>query len=239
MKRTQSLALRCVGAALLAIGLWAAPLSMTPAHAFAPTPSTGGGSSASSGGSSSSGGGTSRSQSSHKKKSVTSSGAGSNGTGASGTKKNKSSNAKCSKFKKNSAAWKKCMKKNMASLGDEDLYYAAYTLAEEGHSYAEAQDYLKAAHNPDDPRFLTLWGYTTRKLGDVDGGLAWYQKALTVDPSYLPAMEYMGEAYLQKGEPMKAMAELGVIKGRCGTTCEAYDDLKQQIRDYGMLSKSG
>ena len=43
-------------------------------------------------------------------------------------------------------------------------------------------------------------GYSTRRLGDVDKGIGYYHQALAIDPGYTKVREYLGEAYLQKGD---------------------------------------
>lgn len=42
-------------------------------------------------------------------------------------------------------------------------------------------------------------GYTLRRLGKYDAALASYDRALDLNPSYSPAIEYRGEAYLSLG----------------------------------------
>jgi len=42
-------------------------------------------------------------------------------------------------------------------------------------------------------------GYVLRRLGDFEGSLAAYAKALEIKPGYTPAIEYRGEAYLGLG----------------------------------------
>lgn len=42
-------------------------------------------------------------------------------------------------------------------------------------------------------------GYVLRRLGDFEGSLAAYAKALETKPGYTPAIEYRGEAYLGLG----------------------------------------
>jgi tetratricopeptide (TPR) repeat protein len=42
-------------------------------------------------------------------------------------------------------------------------------------------------------------GYVRRRLGDFEGSLAAYAKALEIKPGYTPAIEYRGEAYMGLG----------------------------------------
>ena len=63
-------------------------------------------------------------------------------------------------------------------------------------------------------------GYSTRKLGDIDKGINYYHQALERDPDYTKARQYLGEAYLQKGDVGKAKEQLIEIANRCGGPCE-------------------
>ncbi len=54
-----------------------------------------------------------------------------------------------------------------------------------------------------DPAYHEAWnlvGYCSRKLGDYDKAFAAYEKCLAVKFDYAPAREYLGEAWLEKGD---------------------------------------
>jgi tetratricopeptide (TPR) repeat protein len=69
---------------------------------------------------------------------------------------------------------------------------------------------------------LNSIGYSTRKLGDVDKGIEYYHQALAIDPNFAKARQYLGEAYLQKGDVAKAKEQLTEIADRCGGPCDDY-----------------
>ena len=119
-------------------------------------------------------------------------------------------------------------KKSRDDAADDEIYNAAYWLAKAG-AYAEARALLLEANNPSDPRILNYLGFTTRKLGDVDGALVFYGKALAIKPDYTLARSYLGEAHLQKGDLAAAKVQLGEIAWRCGTACQEYAELAGHI----------
>ena len=121
--------------------------------------------------------------------------------------------------------------KKESNLSDDNLYEAARDLAY-NRRYGEAIATLKLAANQKDPRILNYLGYSTRKLGDVEAGLEYYKTALKADPDYTLVREYMGEAFLQLGQVEKAKEQLAEIKSRCGTHCQEYAMLDQQIAAY-------
>jgi tetratricopeptide (TPR) repeat protein len=128
--------------------------------------------------------------------------------------------------------------RNRDDAADDEIYNAAYWLAKSG-SYAQARALLLTAHNPSDPRILNYLGFTTRKLGDVDGALRYYAKALEQKPDYTLARSYLGEAHLQKGDLAAAKAELGEIERRCGTACQEYAELAGHIGRYEAARPQG
>lgn len=136
----------------------------------------------------------------------------------------------CDAHAKASVAWNTCIEQAKAGTSSADLFYAGYWLARTG-KYQEALGYLALADHAD-ARVVTYIGYATRKLGDVDAALPFYQQALDINPNYSVARAYMGEAFLQKNEPEKAKAELAEIATRCGATCAEYLDLAQHIADF-------
>jgi tetratricopeptide (TPR) repeat protein len=119
----------------------------------------------------------------------------------------------------------KCVKNS--STNDNQLYLNGRDLALAGR-YQEALDILRAVRNPDSMT-LTMIGYATRKLGNYNEGLGYYQKALAIDPNNVNTREYLGEAYAEKGQLDLAKAELVKIEATCGTTCEQYIDLAKAI----------
>lgn len=148
-----------------------------------------------------------------------------NATPSTGTTK------KCTQFTPGSKNWKRCMGL-AAHYDNEDRYYIGLTLAQAG-DYEGALDVLRMADQTD-PRVLTYLGFATRKLGDMEGGMDYYGRALAADPNSMLTREYLGEAYLEKGDLQGAKAELTEIGRRCGGSCETYVELARAIR-YSAL----
>jgi tetratricopeptide (TPR) repeat protein len=121
----------------------------------------------------------------------------------------------------------KCAK-STSSLDDKQLYTQGRDLALAGR-YTEALTALEAVKNQNDAMVLTMIGYSKRKLGNYDDGVALYQRALAIDPSNVNTHEYLGEAYAEKGKLDLAKAELVKVASVCGTTCEQYQDLAKAI----------
>jgi hypothetical protein len=57
---------------------------------------------------------------------------------------------------------------------------------------------------------------------------------VALDPDYTLVREYLGEAYVSQGRLDLAEQQLVEIEKRCGTTCEAYEDLAEAIADAGI-----
>ena len=103
----------------------------------------------------------------------------------------------------------------------------------EGNDYpaaiAELQELLK--ETPEDADTLNLLGFAHRKYGQYDAALDYYEKALAVDPEHRGAIEYLGELYLQTGQPELAEEQLARLSRLC-RLCSERRDLKNAIRDY-------
>jgi len=121
-----------------------------------------------------------------------------------------------------------CLDGKSAALTDDDLYAAAYDLRQEGQ-YAEALQFLFRIKDGQQPRVLNSTGHSTRKLGDIDKGIEYYHQALTIDPNYTKARQYLGEAYLLKDDVAKAKEQMVEIGERCGGPCEDYELLVNAI----------
>lgn len=66
-----------------------------------------------------------------------------------------------------------------------------------------------------DDRYHEAWnliGYTSRKLDDYDKAFKAYQKCLAIKWDYAPAREYLGEAWLEKGDVKKAREQLVMLE---------------------------
>jgi tetratricopeptide (TPR) repeat protein len=62
-----------------------------------------------------------------------------------------------------------------------------------------------------DPTYFEAWnmvGYCSRKSGDLKRSFEAYEKCLLIQPEYAQAHEYLGEAYLMKGDLAKAKEQL-------------------------------
>ena len=150
---------------------------------------------------------------------------------AAGSSSSSTPKKKCKKGYVWSKKYKKCVKKTSELLTDDDLYWQARTHIEDG-KYNVALDLLWRVKDQNQARVLNYIGYSTRKLGDVDEGITYYKKALSLDPNYNVAREYLGEGYLQKGDLGSAKQQLAEIATRCGTSCDEYKELAEEIAKY-------
>jgi Flp pilus assembly protein TadD len=113
-------------------------------------------------------------------------------------------------------------------MGDDELYEQGKLLATESE-YDWALEVLALITKQDDAKVLNYIGYSHRKAGRLETGIEAYKKALALDPDFVQAREYLGEAYVLAGKKDLAMAELGEIKTRCGETCPEYAELQKAI----------
>lgn len=139
-----------------------------------------------------------------------------------------STSTKCAKGKVYDKGRMMCVNPKTSSVDDGSLAAYAIQLAKAGE-YQDALHTLDMLKNPNTPEALNYRGYATRKLGRVDEGIGYYQKALALDPEYTLVREYLGEAYVTQGKLDLARKELSEIQKRCGTTCEEYEDLSKAI----------
>lgn len=126
---------------------------------------------------------------------------------------------------------KTCMVEKGSMISEADRTQYAYALAKAGR-YQEAIDVLNTLKQPNTAEALNYRGYATRKMGRTDEGIGYYQKSIALNPNYAKVREYLGEAYMVKGRPDLAKAQLAVIKTICGTGCEEYEDLANAIAGH-------
>jgi len=127
----------------------------------------------------------------------------------------------------------RCVKQGSA-LPDKVLTDYAAALSKAGR-YDEALATLDLLRNPDTAEALNYRGYATRKLGRVDEGIRYYLRSVSMDRRYAQVREYLGEAYVVKGDLASAKAQLHAIKGICGTSCEQYKHLAEAIADPSKI----
>lgn len=126
----------------------------------------------------------------------------------------------------------KCVKAEEQSLNDDALLNNATALAY-AERYNEAITVIGMMKEANTAPALNMLAYSTRNLGDLEGGLALYRAALAIDPDYTLARSYMGQALLQSGNRRAAMIELDEIERRSGT-----DNRPYQLLAKALLSKS-
>ena len=140
----------------------------------------------------------------------------------------KSNTTTCSKGEVWDSKSQKCVKAENGVLPDQELTDYALALVKTGR-YGEALAVLDLLENPNTPVALNYRGYATRKLGRTDEGISYYLRSISLDPHYAQVREYLGEAYLIKGDTANAKAQLQAIKQICGTVCEEYEHLAVAI----------
>jgi Flp pilus assembly protein TadD len=114
------------------------------------------------------------------------------------------------------------------ALGDDELYEQGKLLATE-NEYDWALEVLAVITKQDDAKVLNYIGYSNRKAGRLETGIEAYKKALALDPDYVQAREYLGEAYILAGKKDLAAAELAEIKTRKGANCPEYAALEKAM----------
>ena len=126
---------------------------------------------------------------------------------------------------------KKCEEKQ-AGLDQESIFESGLAYAYAGQ-YEEALAIFSLAPEPLDPRVLNLKGFSHRKLGEIEKGMAYYKHSIAIDPEYTLVREYYGEALLQIGDVAAAEDQLDTIKSLCKSEeCQPYKQLFAAISDY-------
>ena len=102
-----------------------------------------------------------------------------------------------------------------------------------------SSNWIKALKDkPDNADLLNLMAYSQRQLKHYEIALECYLKALQVEPRHRGANEYLGELYLQIGQPDKAEERLEVLDKACFFGCKEFDELEQAIADYRKQNPS-
>lgn len=127
---------------------------------------------------------------------------------------------------------KRCVKKKAGVVDDRQLKAQGWALARAGR-YDDAIGLFSLAADQKDPEVLNGLGYANRKAGRFDIAFNYYKRALTIDPDYVLAREYLGEGLVAIGRPDLAKIQLKEIGNRCGTACVEYVKLAAVIDGKG------
>lgn len=139
----------------------------------------------------------------------------------------------CPSGTKYNNATRMCKVVNASLLNDRQLYELGRSQALTGF-YQDALDTFAAIHDKHDAMVLTMIGYSKRKLGFTNEGIAIYQQALAIEPDNLFTHEYLGEGYLAAGRVDLAELELDKLEALCGAACAQYLDLQKALIGDGI-----
>ncbi len=123
----------------------------------------------------------------------------------------------------------KCVKPEESGYTDEGLIGAVRELAYAGRPQ-DAQTVLAAVSDQEQDLVLTYWGFTHRKLGNIDLGMAFYEKALHQNPDNILARSYMGQAHVLAGDTELAQIQLDEIRARGGVGTWAEQSLEAALK---------
>jgi len=93
------------------------------------------------------------------------------------------------------------------------------------------------ARDPKDPDMQNWLGYAYRMDGKLDLAFKHYDEALKLDSRHRGAHEYIGEAYLMKGDVAKAKEHLARLDRICFFGCTELSELKKAIAEYEKKGK--
>jgi tetratricopeptide (TPR) repeat protein len=125
-----------------------------------------------------------------------------------------------------------------ASDDSTGLTKARAAIAAKDYSGAIAILYALSQSSPQNANVVNLLGYSYRMLGQYPQAIAYYDRALAIDPMHKGALEYEGEAYLETHQLPKAEANLATLRRACGNAaCPEVGQLTQAIDRYKMHAK--
>ncbi|WP_170472793.1 tetratricopeptide repeat protein [Ruegeria arenilitoris] len=121
----------------------------------------------------------------------------------------------------------RCVKPNRTNFTDDQLYDAVRELAYDGQ-FEHAQEILRIM-DQDDDRVLTYWGFTYRKLGELELANVFYENAISTNPNNILARSYMGQGFVTEGKTDQAIEQWREIKARGGEGTWAEVSLREAI----------
>jgi len=119
-----------------------------------------------------------------------------------------------------------------AAVPDPD--YIAGKTAVDARDWKRAIELLSraAARDADNANIHNYLGFANRNDGNWETAMKHYRIALALNPDHRGATEYMGHAYLLRGNLPLAQAQLVRLERICGRACQEYASLSGAIEDF-------
>jgi Flp pilus assembly protein TadD len=123
----------------------------------------------------------------------------------------------------------------MGQIPNSDVGHASDEQTAVGYireeKYAEAIPYLKRAldQHPRNAEIMVLLGVASGMTGDYPESLAWYQKAIAINPDHKMARENLGILYLKMQDLASAQAQLAELVRLCPDGCTERDELASAV----------
>jgi tetratricopeptide (TPR) repeat protein len=122
----------------------------------------------------------------------------------------------------------KCVDAEEQSLIDDQRFGAVRELAYAGR-FDEAMAVLATMTEGETSRVMTYRGFLLRQTGQVEAGIAAYERAIALDPANNLARSYFGQLLVEMNEIALAKAQLGAIRAHGGGGTWAETSLSQAI----------
>jgi tetratricopeptide (TPR) repeat protein len=123
---------------------------------------------------------------------------------------------------------KACIKPEDSSLNDDQRFGAVRELAYAGR-HDDALRVLAAMTEGETSRVMTYRGFLLRQIGQIEAGIAAYERALALDPANILARSYYGQLLVQMDEIAMATDQLAQIRANGGAGTWAERALKSAI----------
>ena len=119
-------------------------------------------------------------------------------------------------------------------LTKEDKSMKTITIALSKNDYENGYSLSKFASSkyPNNADAWNYLGFSSRKLGKYEESEVAYNKALSIKPDHVGALEYYGELHLTLKRPEKAKALLAKLKTLCTLNCKEMKQLEAAIKTY-------
>ena len=119
--------------------------------------------------------------------------------------------------------------KAVAYIKSAKKYEKKNKIKKANKSYEKALKLLIKSNKkkPNNPDTLNYLGFTTRKLGDYEGGEKFYLEGLAIEPNHIGINEYLGELYVVTNRISLAKERLKILEN---CNCKEYDQLREIIQ---------